>query len=102
MIMITTTIRKARDSMTKEKINLLIMNILLIGFPAILCDFPIWLSTLFIFCAITIPYLGAVATLVIWIFSFMNVIHMPFSIITILYFVVLIVRIGIALMFKKI
>ena len=97
----TTVIRKARCPMIKEKITLLIMNILLIVFPAVLCDFPIWLRTLLILCAVTIPYLGSVATLVIWIFSFINVIHMPFSMLTILYFVVLIVRIGITLMFKK-
>ena len=97
----TTEIRKARYPMIKEKITLLIMNILLIVFPAVLCDFPIWLSTLLILCAVTIPYLGSVATLVIWIFSFINVIHMPFSIITALYYFVLIIRIALVFITKK-
>ena len=73
-----------------------IMNFCLIVFPVALCDFPLWLDFLLVFCSLNIPYLSIVATLVIWIFSFINVIHTPFSYITVLYFVFFVVRIIIA------
>lgn len=82
----------------KDKIILWIMNILFIFFPALLCDFPIWLSLTLVFLAISVPYISVIATIVIWLFSFLNIINMSFGILTIFYFILLIARIIIAFM----
>jgi hypothetical protein len=69
------------------------ISILISFAPLITLGFNFWVDALLIFVVTTIPYIGMVVSLILWVWSLVLMVQRPFGVWSVVYFVALIINV---------